>query len=64
MSEKLKPCPFCGGKVGIDNIPDTDGTNYYMIYCKNENCNASACFGDLSEKKTSAIKAWNRRENK
>ena len=22
MSEKIKPCPFCGGQVKIDNIGD------------------------------------------
>lgn len=61
MNKELKPCPFCGGEVKFENIGDVDGTNYYMICCKNEDCAASACFGDLSEKKASAKKAWNRR---
>ena len=31
MNEKLKPCPFCGGKanVGVD-----DFNNKYLVMCK------------------------------
>ena len=63
MSEiKLKPCPFCGAKVAIDDI-STEDEDYFMIQCQNEECGAAACFGDESETKEGAARAWNRRVN-
>ena len=56
MSEKLKPCPFCGGK----NIAVrwTIGNNLWHAMCDNPKCRATGPWG-LS--KTKAIEAWNRR---
>ena len=31
---KLKPCPFCGSAVKIDNIQEVDGSDYYMMPAK------------------------------
>ena len=58
---KLKPCPFCGSAVKIENIQEVDGSDYYMIACQNESCGASACFGDFSETEDGAAEKWNRR---
>ena len=52
MSDKLKPCPFCGGKAIIDGCDDT----LWSVICKK--CAASI---DYNETKQEAIEAWNRR---
>lgn len=57
---ELKPCPFCGGKARIEDI-STEDEKYYMMQCTNDECGASACFGDHSTSKSKAIAAWNRR---
>ena len=60
MSEELKPCPFCGGEVKIEDISDEDGP-YFMIACSNKACGAAASFGDKSETEEGATEAWNTR---
>lgn len=56
---ELKPCPFCGGKVIIEDIGE--GDEYYMIACKNPTCNGSFCFGERGTKKD-FIRAYNTRK--
>ena len=60
MKIELKPCPFCGAKVAIEDISTEDET-YFMIQCENQKCSAAACFGDESETQEGAARAWNRR---
>ena len=48
---KLKPCPFCGGEAGEEDIP-----NLYQISCSG--CHISTAFYG---NKINAIKAWNKR---
>ncbi len=50
MTEKLKPCPFCGGKAEIE------GERIFWVSCQ-ECCAESNSFIELEE----AIEAWNRR---
>lgn len=57
MSEKLKKCPFCGSEVKLTNIDPND--EYYMIECRNENCNSATCFGEVNEEEIK--KRWNGR---
>lgn len=58
--EKLKPCPFCGGKVKMrDAINDKALGNYFIFSC--DNCEANLNFVNKSENKLTAIEAWNRR---
>lgn len=52
MSDKLKPCPFCGGEAIVDGCDDT----LWSVIC--EKCNASI---DYNETKHDAIIAWNSR---
>ena len=52
MSDKLKPCPFCGGHAIIDGFDDT----LWIVICKE--CNASIGYKETKEE---AIEAWNRR---
>lgn len=41
MSEKLKPCPFCGGKADIKRELDVDlGGTFYSVQCRS--CRASS----------------------
>lgn len=51
MSEKLKPCPFCGG-----NNLSVEGITFYWVECID--CNASISGHETEEQ---AIEAWNRR---
>ena len=55
MSEKLKPCPFCGGEGVVYGFSDYD---YRRVICKD--CGGSTEYSDTREK---AIEAWNRRVN-
>lgn len=59
MSEKLMPCPFCGGEA-IMKIQRHIPKGYeYTPTCKN-----TSCAGRLTKKwltETEAIEAWNRR---
>lgn len=52
MSNKLKPCPFCGGEAEIER----QYHGGYVVYCQNENCGC-AIFGNRDE----VLKAWNTR---
>ena len=52
MSNKLKPCPFCGGHAIIDGCDDT----LWIVICKE--CNASIGYKETKEE---AIEEWNRR---
>jgi Lar family restriction alleviation protein len=52
MTEKLKPCPFCGGEAKIHNTYD----GMFQIECTN-------CFARVfyDRTKKSVINRWNRR---
>lgn len=53
MTDKLKPCPFCGGK----NIyMFTDIMSRWWVFCKD--CDVQA---GRHETKEQAVDAWNRR---
>lgn len=54
MSNKLKPCPFCGGKAKIFATPDDFG---YGVECEND---CIFFFGQFDTRER-AIEAWNRR---
>ena len=56
MSEKLTPCPFCGGKAKIYR----NAYSMYYVECQNEECEATI-FGGTTP--TEAVRAWNRRAN-
>lgn len=58
MTEKLKPCPFCRGKVK-KNIAPIIGM--VMFVC--EKCGADVCFYG-AEHEPKATEAWNRRAEK
>ena len=52
--EKLKPCPFCGGRARIG----TDGEEGHTVFCTS--CKVET---NIYADERTAIEAWNRREN-
>ena len=62
MTDKLKPCPFCGGeKLIITNGEDLDAYgNNYTVCCdfNQDGCGASSGYRQNIEE---AIEVWNRR---
>ena len=59
MSEKLKPCPFCGSEAEMKIETHTPTGFDYTPRCKNP-----SCAGRLAKKwhnEKNAIEAWNRR---
>ncbi len=54
MSEKLKPCPFCGRKAFVD-----DSGRYEDIIVVQ--CCECCSEGAIGETRKEAIKAWNKR---
>ena len=61
MTDKLKPCPFCGGEDVdlLENI-EIQGVKVCFVNCKS--CQANGTMY-LTSKKREAIAAWNRRAN-
>lgn len=57
MNNKLKPCPFCGGKARLKTIGDG-----YFVDCALEKgfCAVIPCTWDYETAEV-AIEAWNRR---
>ena len=61
MSEKLKPCPFCGGNASLhfdpEGVKDTMGRKWaYTITCNRCAASSGLCFS-----MEQAVDAWNRR---
>lgn len=61
MSEKLKPCPFCGGEAIAKKDADKNRYNWYVT-CSYAtwDCPCMPSTGYYDTKKH-AIEAWNRR---
>jgi Lar family restriction alleviation protein len=57
MSEKIKPCPFCGYNAS-EYSKKSKGITWYRIACKG--CRATT---DLYNNKENAYEAWNMRES-
>lgn len=59
MAKELKPCPFCGGEVKMDNeqITATITVDYFIC----EKCGATVHF-EYADKTAESIEAWNTRK--
>ncbi len=58
LSDKLKPCPFCGGEEILQGLSEVEeGRYWYYRYCL-------ACHSKTNSQvtKAKAIKAWNTRQ--
>ena len=62
MNDKLKPCPFCGGKAIYTDNYNGDGTGH-SVYCDNCGAGGAIITGASPELilKLKAIEAWNTR---
>lgn len=61
--EDLKPCPFCGRAVELDEIQIHDNTkivDYFEIYCSNIDCSVTVKIEGYF--KEPIIEAWNTRK--
>ena len=57
MSEKLKPCPFCGGEAELIQHHERDNEYYsYFVHCKK--CVIRTTYLQSAKK---VIAAWNTR---
>lgn len=60
MSEKIKPCPFCGANVFVNRLEYPNGEKGYYTAFHYADCflfDNPACF----DSKENLIEAWNRR---
>jgi len=64
LKEKLKPCPFCGGKARMTEYSPTTSATYtgYAIGCTNLNCFMSDRKPVYRLDREVITKAWNTRE--
>ncbi len=60
MTEKLKPCPFCGGEAKLQELKMLDGTIIYYIICRNNSCKVQPMTHEMNTD-YEAINAWNNR---
>lgn len=68
MSEKLKPCPFCGktDTIGvfshsqIEDLYESKGLDCFAVCCDAQNGGCGAV-GGYEEERDDAIATWNRR---
>jgi Lar family restriction alleviation protein len=58
MTEKLKPCPFCGGEAELLSMTYRGG-KVFGVFCKTQTDHGH--FIDNYASKQEAIDAWNRR---
>jgi Lar family restriction alleviation protein len=57
IDDKLKPCPFCGGKAKHMTIePDENMRSGYFVYCLN-----CECATPVVPLPVNAVDIWNRR---
>ena len=57
--EKLKPCPFCGGKAKLQEQIIAKGA--WSVVCLNEKCGAHIFFYGAEWNKETNVRRWNRR---
>lgn len=61
MSEKMKPCQFCGRKPIIEHW--ASGGTMYMVKCNNPDCPIPDASYPAGHNLDEVMKEWNRRAN-
>lgn len=66
MSDKLKPCPFCGSKAKLETGEESNGLGLswhktYDVICSKRSCICHPDCPKIFTDKNKAIEAWNRR---
>lgn len=59
MTDKLKPCPFCGEEAEVDDICRKEAVTY-IVDCTNKKCRLYE-FYTGSETGRQAVNVWNKR---
>ena len=59
--DKLRPCPFCGGKAELIKIPVPPYPDKYYVRCSNQNDCKVAVHTYRGGTAEEAIEDWNRR---
>lgn len=68
IESQLKPCPFCGGKAGLDEIYTGRFDKHLLVYCDNcrvEMSGGDTSYGDFntrSEVIEDLVNRWNKRK--
>lgn len=64
-SDRLKPCPFCGGAAEMDCVRSEDGSDPneggYFVVCRACDCSTGLRFACGEDPKPLLIEQWNRR---
>ena len=61
MTDKLKPCPFCGGEAGLFEVKGIgNDLKGYMVGCMEDLCEVRPSIQKELDKQ-GTIEAWNRR---
>jgi Lar family restriction alleviation protein len=61
MSEKLKPCPFCGGQAVLHKAERESFLMAKTIFLSQISCASCGVNTGVFKEEDNAIKAWNRR---
>jgi Lar family restriction alleviation protein len=59
MTDKLKPCPFCGGEGDAFTAFDPNVEETWLVHCKS--CEASIATPERDNTKQEATELWNTR---
>lgn len=61
LTDKLKPCPFCGEDAKVYEIPSIfRNSPFFGILCGSDDCIALTMSADYQTEQE-AMKAWNKR---
>jgi len=59
MTEKLKPCPFCGGEAVL--LEPNESSTFYRVGCNCAHCIGANAVWHAHTSEAEAIEAWNAR---